>query len=732
MAGWSRPLPWLLTALLAGGAGWVGVELYQRQSEPAGSETPPAEPSLQQEATPPSSAAQDVAVESAAPSEPATAVAPEPEATAQADIGAETESRTPEEPTEQAAVESAVVAPAEPPREPAPASEPPSAATTKPEPAVEPESAEPSTDLAALEPMATSAGPADAPPTEPPAVVPPEIEPPTLQPPAARSSMGEAPIEAETSDQVEAESAPTAPAPETVTTAREAPSTTPPTAPAPAAEDTTAAVRSEPEPVVPAPAAGQDTTSSMETPDRDQSDVASLAPSEPATRPAEKPAATDGAQPPKSVARAPEATTPADEPRESLVTRTIRRAITAIFGGSASEPAPEEQPSQATESAPPTEEPPAAATPSVAGTAPTSDQAPAVEETETQVVVAPTDEAAAPAVDAPLKSPPSATLSEDAAVSTEVEPSAGSPPSSERPAGVTPPTFDIVRVERSGRAVIAGRAEPGAEVEVRSSGRVIERVRAGRRGEWVATPVVPLQEGDQELTLAALSADRTVIESEQVVVVAAPEPLPPQPTQVAPAEGPPPQPAEVVEAPAPAPPLAVLLPRSGRGTGRILQAPGRISSDGQLALMMVDYDETGLTHLSGEAQPGAPVRIYVDDEPAGSAVVKPSGQWSAVLDRSLGPGDYTLRLDQLDASGAPVARLETPFTRVGKPPIAGDVAVDYVIVQPGNSLWRISRRLFGDGFRYVFIYEANKGQIRDPDLIYPGQVFEVPVASQSG
>jgi nucleoid-associated protein YgaU len=88
-----------------------------------------------------------------------------------------------------------------------------------------------------------------------------------------------------------------------------------------------------------------------------------------------------------------------------------------------------------------------------------------------------------------------------------------------------------------------------------------------------------------------------------------------------------------------------------------------------------------------------------------------------------------LRLDQLGGEGHPVARLETPFTRVSQPPVAGEAQVDYVIVQPGNSLWRIARRLFGNGFKYVHIYDANQAQIRDPDLIYPGQVFEIPAAA---
>ena len=47
-------------------------------------------------------------------------------------------------------------------------------------------------------------------------------------------------------------------------------------------------------------------------------------------------------------------------------------------------------------------------------------------------------------------------------------------------------------------------------------------------------------------------------------------------------------------------------------------------------------------------------------------------------------------------------------------------------VQPGNSLWRLARQTYGSGLRYTEIYEANKDQIRDPDLIYPGQVFVLP------
>ena len=49
-----------------------------------------------------------------------------------------------------------------------------------------------------------------------------------------------------------------------------------------------------------------------------------------------------------------------------------------------------------------------------------------------------------------------------------------------------------------------------------------------------------------------------------------------------------------------------------------------------------------------------------------------------------------------------------------------------VVIQPGNNLWRISRVIYGRGVEYTVIYQANREQIRDPDLIYPGQIFSTP------
>jgi nucleoid-associated protein YgaU len=87
------------------------------------------------------------------------------------------------------------------------------------------------------------------------------------------------------------------------------------------------------------------------------------------------------------------------------------------------------------------------------------------------------------------------------------------------------------------------------------------------------------------------------------------------------------------------------------------------------------------------------------------------------------PGLHTLRVDQIGSDGAVISRVETPFERAGPLTLA---AGQQFVVQPGNSLWRIARRAYGEGLRYSVIYQANQSQIRDPDLIYPGQIFTIP------
>jgi nucleoid-associated protein YgaU len=66
-----------------------------------------------------------------------------------------------------------------------------------------------------------------------------------------------------------------------------------------------------------------------------------------------------------------------------------------------------------------------------------------------------------------------------------------------------PPSFDVVRINPLGDAVIAGRAAPNADVSVRDGGTEIGKARADSHGEWVVIPDKPLPPGKHDLSIAA-------------------------------------------------------------------------------------------------------------------------------------------------------------------------------------------------------------------------------------
>jgi nucleoid-associated protein YgaU len=143
----------------------------------------------------------------------------------------------------------------------------------------------------------------------------------------------------------------------------------------------------------------------------------------------------------------------------------------------------------------------------------------------------------------------------------------------------------------------------------------------------------------------------------------------------------------------------------------------------------VDYDEGGNVVIGGRAQPGSILHVYLDNALVGTAVAQSGGRWHVRPDHPVNEGLHTLRVDQVQQTGQVMARVESPFSRAE--PVNALPGQAVVVVQPGNSLWRIARRTYGEGLRYSVIYQANRSQIADPDLIYPGQVFVVPKIVQN-
>jgi hypothetical protein len=312
-------------------------------------------------------------------------------------------------------------------------------------------------------------------------------------------------------------------------------------------------------------------------------------------------------------------------------------------------------------------------------------------------------------------------------------------------ATAAPPSFDVVRVNPSGDAVIAGRAEPDAEVTILDQGKAIGSVKADNRGEWVFLPDSALDPGEHSFTLESKPEDApegeaTKQESETSVVVLVPDVA----KDIA---------GRTSEQPAGA--LAIEVPKSGTGPTRVLNVPNQPAEASAGApkvpeISAIDYDPEGRAVLSGRAPEGARLFVYLDNESIGEAVADEDGLWSFTPATPIAPGLHVIRVDQVDETGKVLARAQTPFEQAAVPLAAqagsgsqqtaaatgstadnGAAAADKgrIVVQPGNSLWKIARESYGEGVRYTIIYEANKEQISNPDLIYPGQVFAVPTGN---
>ena len=183
------------------------------------------------------------------------------------------------------------------------------------------------------------------------------------------------------------------------------------------------------------------------------------------------------------------------------------------------------------------------------------------------------------------------------------------------------------------------------------------------------------------------------------------------------------------ETPEPAAPTVLLADEEGV---EVIQQDG--GPPEAVVIDSIGYDTEGEVTLAGRGtEEGGFVRVYVDDEPVLTTEIGEGGQWRTPLPE-VPTGDYTLRVDELDTGGAVTSRAETPFRReavselqaLDTGTVTDSQPVALVTVQPGNTLWGIASERYGDGILSVRVFEANRERIRDPDLIYPGQVFTVP------
>jgi nucleoid-associated protein YgaU len=368
--------------------------------------------------------------------------------------------------------------------------------------------------------------------------------------------------------------------------------------------------------------------------------------------------------------------------------------------------------------------------------------------------------------------------------------SSEAPPAQAKEAPVVP-SFDVVRVEPDGESVIAGRAAPGATIELLRGDQVHARAAADASGLFAIVPP-PLPPGSHQVVLQSIAPDGTRQRSAQAVTVVITDgktrPLvtltsPDAPTVVL--SNPEPPAARVAEAPnpetKPAEPAAPPASQQQAGVAPTISppppaspalaapaAPTAPAARPEIKIVTVESEE-GKLYVSGQSSPGATVRLYLNESFIAPGGAGGDGRVSFSIASGVKPGDYRIRLDDVDpVSGqvrsraevgfnvpaqvasaqtqapAPVQPLASGVPAASQPQTSRDVAsalpqgqvadagtvvipnINTAIVSRGDNLWRISQRIYGKGLRYTVIYGANQEQIRNPNLIYPGQVFVLP------
>jgi LysM repeat protein len=411
------------------------------------------------------------------------------------------------------------------------------------------------------------------------------------------------------------------------------------------------------------------------------------------------------------------------------------------------------------------------------------------------------------------------------------------------------PKFDVVRIEDDGSALIAGQAQGRGHVVLSVDGVELPEARADLtgNGQFVIFAFLPATADQQSLKLHLYAQDGSgPVVSVQTVFVApapveeavaasesvAPESEAPAETETTDetndatetdieVETAPTQTAST-EAPEDAAPATVIL--ADEDGVRVLQDGTPSAANPAVTIDTISYSSNGDVILGGRGQAGNFVRIYLDNQSIATSKISANGYWSLELS-DIEPGIYTLRVDELNATGDVVSRAETPFKREAAEELAelmapetepeepsvevpaqnvaeaqsaqadapssdapetaaetvadtgSDTAPDTSVtqvevtvqaevaelnpqdeqssdgetvateaqpadtasvlrtpsqtfrvrtVQPGSTLWAIAKESYGAGIEYFKVFEANKERIRDPDLIYPGQVFEIP------
>jgi nucleoid-associated protein YgaU len=253
---------------------------------------------------------------------------------------------------------------------------------------------------------------------------------------------------------------------------------------------------------------------------------------------------------------------------------------------------------------------------------------------------------------------------------------------------VAVPSYDVIRIEKGGRIVLAGRYLPNTKISVMINKKAAEKLTANADGEFVYAPEKAFAAGNYTIQLVAADGKK----SDAAFVYISPKGFENS--------------------------VSLLMTKDG---SKLMQAPALESGD--LAVSKIDYLTNGRIVVQGNALPRLRVSLFLDKNLLGVARVSDHRNFGigAKVGELKAGEKHVLAVKLHDGLGTAVAEIEHAFEMPEVTP--GDET--YYVVRRDDCLWIISRNFLGKGVLFTVI--AEKNNIKNPDLIYPDQKLQIPV-----
>jgi hypothetical protein len=251
-------------------------------------------------------------------------------------------------------------------------------------------------------------------------------------------------------------------------------------------------------------------------------------------------------------------------------------------------------------------------------------------------------------------------------------------------------TFDIVRLDKKGDVVIAGKTSPNIKVDILDGNETLASVFSDSNGDWVWVSEKPLPEGIKRFNLKHFDGEDEFFSHQNIIILREKNKY-----------------------------LSSKILRFSKNSSlEIINNNQKILG---LSLDIAEYfDEDGLM-LTGRAKPNAKVNLFFSDNFIKESVSNNRGVWKMELKKFDFADNNLIITTEIEGQNL---KLKTSIFEKKIDP--NFIFEKEVIVKNGNSLWRIARKTLGGGVYYSEIYKNNMKEIENPDLIFPGQVFNIP------